>query len=313
MEVLLFLREKDIRIVRIILSLAIAFIISACSPIHFSPTSFTPPDLPNLERVRIAFVLGGGGAKAIAHVGVIEELLRAGIYPDLIVGCSAGAIVGGLFADQPDINRLKDILMEKRREHFLNISLFHLPFGLSNGSALQDFLESHLKSKYFNELKIPFIAVATNLQEGTMVPFGTGRLEPTIRASAAFPGMLYPVIIDGCPYVDGGVTENIPAEVARRMGAEYVIAVELEADLDTSPPTNVLGIFQRSLEIGLKYQGTRASKYANYIIKVPLTGVGIFEDNRNEYAYNQGREAGKIAAEKILKQIPREAIHRSVK
>lgn len=284
------------------------FALSACTPIPFSLKPFTPAPLPNIGRVRVAFVLGGGGAKGIAHVAVMEELLRAGIYPDLIVGCSAGAVVGGLFADQPDIVRLKKILMEQRREHLLDISLFNLPFGLSNGNALQSFLENHLKSKNFNELKVPFIAVATHLQQGVLVPFASGRLEPAIRASAAFPGMLYPVFIDGHPYIDGGVTETIPAQIARRMGAEYVIAVELDTVLGKEAPTNMLGILKRSLEIGLRYQRTHTSRYSNYLINVSLGEMGVFDDNLNEFAYQQGREAGRIAAQKILQQIPKEYV-----
>lgn len=282
----------------------LAIFLSSCSPLHFSTEPESKNDLPRLSRVKVALVLGGGGAKGMAHVGVIEELIKAGIYPDLIVGCSAGAIVGGLFADQPDVTRLKDLLLQKRRKHLLNISLFNLPFGLTDGNALQEFLEENLQSKTFAELKIPFIAVATNLQHGTHMPFGSGPLISAIRASACFPGMFHPVSINGQYYVDGGVTDNLPSQVARRMGAEYVIAVELETELPLSPPTNAMGIAKRSLEISLKYQNTHGRSYANKVIKVHLPGIGTFEDEVNEQVYNKGREAGRLAAPKIKAQLP---------
>ena len=277
--------------------------LQGCTPLDFSeePCYNCPP--PQLSKVKIALVLGGGGAKGMAHVGVMEELLHAGIKPDLIVGCSAGAIVGALYADQPDISRLKNLFMKKKRKHLLNLSLSFLPFGLSDGNALHEFLDENLKAKHFHDLKIPFIAVATNLQYGDHIPFGTGLLEPAIRASAAYPGVFLPVSIQGQYFVDGGVTDNLPAEAARRMGAEYVIAVELDTELSSEAPESVVGIIKRSLEISLHYQGTHSRKYANYVIKVPLTDVGTFDDNKNEFVYEKGKTAGRNAVPKILEQI----------
>lgn len=278
-------------------------LLQGCTPLDFSeePCYNCPP--PQLSSTKIALVLGGGGAKGMAHVGVMEELLAAGIEPDLIVGCSAGAIVGALYADQPDISRLKRLFMKKKRKHLLNISLSFLPFGLSDGNALHEFLVENLKAKHFHDLKIPFIAVATNLQYGDHVPFGTGLLEPALRASSAYPGVFLPVSIQGQYFVDGGVTDNLPAEVARRMGAKYVIAVELDTELSSEAPESVVGVIKRSLEISLHYQGTHSRKYANYVIKVPLTDVGTFDDKKNEFVYEKGKAAARLAIPKILEQI----------
>lgn len=293
------------RVINIFLSTSLIVLLPGCAPLDFSEEPCYKCPLPKMDRVKVALVLGGGGAKGMAHVGVMEELFKVGIKPDLIVGCSAGAVVGGLYADQPDIVRLKNLFMEKRREHLLNISLSFLPFGLSDGNALQKFLQHNLKAKRFEDLKIPFVAVATNLQYGDLVPFGTGPLEPAIRASSSFPGMFLPVLIQGQYFVDGGVTDNVPAEIARRFGAEYVIAVELDPDLSVDAPTNVLSVVTRSLEIGLRHQGIHSRKYASYVIKVPLTDIGTFDDGMNEIAYEKGRVAGRLAAPKIIAQIRR--------
>lgn len=278
-------------------------ILPGCTPLDFAQEPCYQCPLPKIDRVKIALVLGGGGAKGMAHVGVMEELFKAGIKPDLIVGCSAGAIVGGLYADQPDIVRIKNLFMQKKREHLLNISLSFLPFGLSDGNALQELLIENLKAKKFEDLRIPFIAVATNLQYGDLVPFGTGNLEPAIRASASYPGVFLPVSIQGQYFVDGAVTDNVPSEVARRMGAEYVIAVELDTDLSKEAPTSVVGVLKRSLEISLRYQANHSRKYASYVIKVPLSSVGTFDDGMNEFVYDQGRVAGRLAVPRILDQI----------
>jgi len=92
----------------------------------------------------VALVLGGGGSRGLAHVAVIEELLAAGIQPDLIVGCSAGAIVGGLYADRPDIGRIKRLLIDKKRGHLLDLSIEHFPYGVSSGVLLRRFLAEHI-------------------------------------------------------------------------------------------------------------------------------------------------------------------------
>ncbi|WP_347252662.1 patatin-like phospholipase family protein, partial [Legionella sp.] len=246
--------------------LLVLLFLTGCTSLEFSrsPGKYHPK-LPDLHDVKIAFVLGGGGAKGIAHVGVLEELSREGIHPDLIVGCSAGAIVGALYADNPDVHRLKKLLMEKKREHLLDISLRYLPYGISKGYALQQFLTDNLEAKTFEQLKIPFVSVATSLEFGDLVLFGTGPLEPAVRASAAFPGVFHPVRINGHYFVDGGVVNITPVEVAKRLGAEFVNAIELDNQLSDSPPNHLIGIIKRCLEISLSHQGRHATKEADFV------------------------------------------------
>lgn len=295
------------KITRFLATLALStFPLVGCSPLEFSEEPCYQCPIPKYDRIRVAFVLGGGGAKGMAHVAVLEELLKAGIKPDLIVGCSAGAIVGALYADQLDIAWVKNLLMTQKRENIINFSLSFLPFGLSDGNALQDFLLSNLKSHKFEDLKIPFIAVATNLQYGTLTAFGSGPLEPALRASSCIPGVFVPTKIQNQYFVDGGVIDNVPAEIARQLGAEYVIAVELQTDLDKDSPTNVLGIVKRSLEISLHNQTNHSRKYASYVIQVPLTGIGTLDDGVNEIVYAQGKKAADYAIPRILKHMPEE-------
>jgi NTE family protein len=275
-----------------------------CSTLEFNgqPHSYHPP-LPVLGNVKIALVLGGGGAKGLAHVGVLEELTAAGIKPDLIVGCSAGAIIGGLYADNPDLHRLKNLLMDRRREHMLNLSFSHLPFGLTDGDALKVFLEQNIQAKTFEELKIPFMAVATNLEYGDLVMFGKGPLVPAIRASAAFPGVFHPVRLNGTYFVDGGVVNNVPVNVAKRYGAEFIIAVELSTPLVETPPTNLLGVLKRSLEISLSHQSGEASKGADFIIRVPFKGVGTFDDHLNDHIYELGVQSVRQSMDQLKDKI----------
>lgn len=291
-----------------------AFILTACTEMRFadSPHPYTP-QLPDHQNINIAFVLGGGGAKGIAHVGVMEELIKQGIKPDLIIGCSAGAIVGALYADSQDIEKVKQLLLPQMREDLMNISLNFLPFGISDGYGLQNFLKSNLKSRYFEQLKIPFVAVATNLQFGDMTAFGKGELIPAIRASAAFPGIFTPVAIEGQFFVDGGVANNVPAEVARRMGAKFIVVIELDAGLPETAPTNALGILRRCLQISLRHQSRLALVGADYVIKIALPEIGTFDNGFNEVVYQRGREVGRHEAAKIWSLLQEKLVHNKPK
>lgn len=233
----------------------------------------------------------------------MEELLRVGIQPDLIVGCSAGSIVGALYADSLNIQHVKEILLPQERENLLNISLNFLPFGISDGSNLKSFLETHLKAQYFEELKIPFVSVATNLQFGDLTAIGRGNLIPAVRASAAFPGVFTPVSLEGQYFVDGGVANSVPAETARQLGAKFVIAIELDAGLPDSAPTNALGILRRCLQISLHHQSRLALTEADYVIRVALPDIGTFDSGQNQTIYERGLAVGQQEAAKIKKLI----------
>ncbi len=282
--------------------LILPLILTACTQMQFDD-SLKPysPALPAYDNINVALVLGGGGAKGLAHVGVMEELIKQGIMPDLIVGCSAGAIVGALYADSLDIQKVKESLIHQERENLLNISLNFLPFGISDGSSLQSFLETNLKSRYFEELKLPFISAATNLQYGDMTAIGRGKLIPAVRASAAFPGVFTPVNVEGQFFIDGGVANSVPAEIARRMGAKFIIAIELDAGLPESAPTNALGILRRCLQISLHHQSRLALVEADYIIHVTLPNIGVFENGQNQQTYERGLDVGRVEGLKIKK------------
>lgn len=281
-------------------------VLSACTQMKFDD-SMKPyiPDLPAHKNINVALILGGGGSKGLAHVGVIEELLAHDIQPDLIVGCSAGAIVGALYADTLNIHYVKNVLLPQERENLINVSLNFLPFGISDGRSLTTFLEAHLKARHFEELRIPFISVATNLQYGDMTAIGRGRLIPAVHASAAFPGIFTPVLIENQHFVDGGVANSVPAEVARKIGAKYVIAIELDAGLSDSAPTNMLGILNRCLQISQHHQSRLALNEADYIIRVTLPNVGTFDDGLNQEIYQRGVDVGRLEAPKIKKLIDR--------
>ncbi len=179
---------------------------------------------------RIGLALGGGSARGWAHIGVIRALADAGIEPDIVCGTSIGALVGAAYAGG-EIDRLEAWVRSLRLQTVVSFLDFSLNGGLIKGDKLIDFFRSHFVDRDIRELERPFGAVATDLQRGREVWLREGRVTDAVRASIALPGLFTPVQRDGGWLVDGGLVNPVPVSLCRAMGADIVIAVDLNADL----------------------------------------------------------------------------------
>jgi NTE family protein len=261
------------------------------------------PTTATFKQKKLALVLGGGGAKGFAHVGVLEELDLAGIVPDVIIGCSAGAIVGSLYAANPNISEFKELLLTGKKSDVISVSTTGWPYGLFDKSKLEQYLKNNIKTATFSGLKIPFVATATNLQFGTLTGFSEGDLVPTIVASAAYPGAYTPVEINGQYFVDCGVTDPVPVRLAKQLGFETVIAVNIAEQLPDSAPNHVLGVLKRSMEIAYINQSKYAVEGSDVVIDFKFKGIGVFTDEYNHYLYEEGKKATKAALPKIRRAL----------
>jgi NTE family protein len=274
-----------------------------------------PPPLPKCcmpERIRVALVLGGGGAKGLAHVGVLEVFEKANIPIDLIVGCSAGSIVGSLYADYPDAEYVRSVLEPMSSTTLLDINIFKARFGLSQGYSLVRVLRKNLNVNCIEDLSIPLVIVATDLKTGELVPFAGGPIIPAVKASCAIPLVFVPVPLHGRVCVDGGVADPVPAKVAKYFGAEFVIAVDLGGLLPPTFPNNLFSVATRSAEITLLWQSESCVRHADVIIKPQLEGVGTFSNNMNEYIIEAGRRAAREALPQILEHLSTFSIEKEV-
>ena len=270
--------------------------------------SFDPPKNPP----KIALVLGGGGAKGLAHVGVLRELEQAGIHPDFIVGCSSGAIIGSLYADQPDVNRLEDLLLDLRRNDLIDFSLFASRFGVVKGNTLENFLHENLQGSFFDSLKIPLVVVATDLHTGELIELGGGLLIPALSGSAAVPGVFKPVPYLGRYLIDGGAVDPVPVRIAKKYGAQVIIAVDVGEKLSQKEPFHFFGIAKRGLEISYRQLAKESVRDADIVLKMNFEGLGMFSDRHNQEIYDQGRQKvreflpqiEKIIAEKTVSLPP---------
>ncbi|MBY0268323.1 MAG: patatin-like phospholipase family protein [Burkholderiales bacterium] len=198
-----------------------------------APVNYTAADAPHAAplvrttaaRPVIGLVLGAGGSRGFAHVGVLQALEAAGIEADVIVGVSSGAVVAALHAGGMRAAELKAAALEVEDDDLLDFTLFGP--GMIEGGRLQQYINETVRNRPIEALQKPFAVVAAERATNRMVIFNRGNTGMAVRASASVPKLFWPVMIRGTEYVDGGVASRVPASVARDMGADIVIAVDV--------------------------------------------------------------------------------------
>ena len=210
--------------------LAAALLVSACA---LFPSDHNGPGAPRqgaivpLEAPRplVALALGSGGARGFAHVGVVKALEEAGIFPDIVTGSSSGAVVAALYAGGSGARELQEIALAVEKSDLVDFVLFGK--GWVGGEALQEFVNRMVGGKPIEALAKPFAVVATAAKSGRMTVFNRGDTGVAVRASASVPNLFVPPVINGEEYVDGGLSSPVPVKLARAMGADIVIAVDV--------------------------------------------------------------------------------------
>jgi NTE family protein len=181
------------------------------------------------KKKKVGLVLGSGGARGLAHIGVIKTLLKNDIPIDMIVGASSGALVGGFYASWRNIERIEEMVREVTYKDLAEVLVDPTWRGaLIKGDKTINFLRKNFADQTIENLKIPYASVATDLATAETIVFDKGDLVTAIRASISVPLVYEPLEYKGKTLVDGGVASPVPVEVARKMGAEVVIAVNLD-------------------------------------------------------------------------------------
>ena len=184
-----------------------------------------------LDGKTIGLALGSGSARGWAHMGVIKALTEACIPVDYIAGTSIGAVVGAVHASGK-IGALEDVILQldwKQIGSFLDVVF--PKSGLIDGNKISEFIRSHVETKNIEDLPLPFCAVSTDLETGSEVVIQEGDTIEAVRASISVPGIFTPVKKDDMILVDGGLVNPVPVSVVREMGADFVIAVDLNHDI----------------------------------------------------------------------------------
>jgi len=260
----------------------------------------TPPPKP-----RIALVLGGGAARGFAHVGVIRALEQEKIPIDLVVGTSVGSLIGAIYASDLDSFELEWTAFKLEKEDLLDYGVLSavMGMGLARGEKLEEFVKSRIKPANIEDLKLPFAAVATDLNWGTKVVLDRGSVSRAVRASSAIPGVFQPVQHLGKILVDGGVVDNIPISVARAQGADLVIAVDISESVGNTHITNLVDVMIQATNIMFALNVEHSKRTADVLIAPAVGDVGMLDFTQKKRCMQAGIEATRLA-------VP--AIHRAV-
>ncbi|WP_370819597.1 patatin-like phospholipase family protein [Pandoraea anhela] len=255
-----------------------------------SATPVTPPRV--IRPLKIGLALGGGAARGFAHVGVIKALEARGIHADIVVGTSAGSVVGAMYASGLDgfqLNRLASTMDEA------SISDWTMPFrsrGMLRGEALQSYVNKVLKDRTIEQMPRQLGIVATDLQSGAPILFRRGNTGQAVRASSSVPGVFEPVHIGNRDYVDGGLVAPVPAEYARQMGADFVIAVDISANPTVQATQGQFDILMQTFTImGQSIKQYELEKNADIVIRPSLAKMGASDFQGRNRAILAGEEA----------------------
>ena len=245
-----------LKISRPFLTLIACALIGACSTAPERPVAKLPPILPpavsKVDRpLKIGLALGGGAARGFAHIGVIKVLEAQGFVPDLVVGTSAGSLVGALYAAGNNGYALNKLALEMDEAAISDwtVPLFAKSSGVFKGEGLQNYVNKIVASQPLEKFKIPFGAVATDLNSGLPILFRRGNAGLAVRASSAVPGVFQPVRIGTHSYVDGGLVAPVPVRFAREMGADFVIAVNISTQPATQSASSSLDVLLQTFSI----------------------------------------------------------------
>lgn len=232
---------------------------------------------PAPHRKKIGLALGGGGAKGLVHIGIIRALEKAGIPIDFVAGTSMGALVGGWYAATKNIVFLENIFLKIKKEDIIpGEAIKGVESGkLFKGEALTKILTGLLGGKKIEQCSLPFRATATNVENGKGVILSEGSLVDAIRASIALPVVFQPVKIDGQLLMDGGVSNPVPADVVREMGADFVIAVDVSSrwiriDNDLAEAQNVPSFIASAFAVVEYEVAQHILKQADLVLRPPV-------------------------------------------
>ncbi len=251
----------------------------------------------------IALVLGGGGAKGFAHVGVLRVLEQEKIPISMIIGTSVGSLIGGLYAANPDSFQLEWTAFKIDRSDIFDFSIAYSKMGPVQGNRIEAFVDQNAKVKRVEDTKIPFIPVATDLNTGETLTLEKGSLAKAIHASAAIPGIFVPVSFGSRTLVDGGVTDNCACDIARARGADIVIAVSLQKDVRNYKIDSLIDIIAQSIDIMMRESSKVKLGSADVLIEPDTKGGSTFDFGRKKEMMDEGIKAARQAMPRIRELI----------
>ncbi len=264
-----------------------------------APKEIKPPQKP----AKIALVLGAGASRGFAHIGVLKVLESNKIPIHMIVGTSAGSFVGSLYAYGFNAFQLQKMSFSIEKGDIIDITI--PDNGFVKGDRLEEYINNLLNNTPMEKLRIPFYAVATDIQNGQEVVFGRGNTGKAVRASCSIPGIFRPVKIDERIFVDGGVVSPVAVDAARRYGADFVIAVDISSGIENRPPEGTIETILQSISIMYSKLSSIQLSKADIIIRPKVGNIGSSDFSKRHEAVLEGERAAIQALPDIKNLIDR--------
>jgi len=269
------------------------------------------------RRKKVGLALSGGAARGFAHVGVLRTLQKEGIPINMIAGTSAGAVMGAAYAWSQDTVRMTRDALDagwKKKTPLIDPSIPKT--GFIKGKKIQDLISNYVGGNIkFSDLKIPFACVATDIDTGEEIVINSGSVPEALRASISIPGIFTVVKHEGRYLVDGGLTTPVPVEVVRNMGADFIIAVNVNPDVadrmgktsqkrvSVHKEPNIFQIMMQSIYITTYSLARNSLEHADIVIEPDLSNIGAGDFNKARELITRGRRAAQHAIPEIKRKL----------
>lgn len=263
------------------------------------------------ETYRLGLALSGGGAKGFAHIGVFKRIEECALRPDLIAGTSVGALMGSFFADGYTADEIRELFMGREFTDFAQLQIPRT--GVFDYSRFTHFLRRHLRSKNIEDLPIPMVIVATDLDKGVSKEFRSGPLVEAVTASCCIPVIFSPVLIDGVHYVDGGLFRNFPVSVIREE-CERIIGVNVSPMISLKYKQTLFHIAERSYHYMFRANTLEDRELCDVLIEAEEFGrYRTFDLDSLDVLSEIGYEAAAQAFDRVVSENRIEALVRALK
>lgn len=280
-------------------------LLSACSSLdsgrQAAVTVVPPVEVKPVAPPKVGLVLGGGAARGFAHIGVLKVLEANGIVPDVIVGTSAGSVVGAIYASGMNAAELQKNAISLEESALGDWTLSSK--GVIRGDALQNMVNRFVNNRPIESLNRRFACTAVDLNTGKLVVFERGNTGQAVRASSSVPGVFQPTIINGIDYVDGGVVTPVPVRVARKLGADFIIAVDISSKPVPLKKPAALDIVLQSVTILGETLAAFETAEADILIKPQVGTIGSADFNSRNLLILEGEQAAMAALPAIRKRL----------
>lgn len=278
------------------------------------PSGNTPQSKPSTQgqntvshtapkpKATVALALGGGASKGFAHIGIIKVLKENNIPIKIVTGTSAGSIVGSMYASgmSPDRLELEAEILGKTDLVDLTLSTS----GFIKGEKLQNYINRKVGNRPMQQFPIKFAAVATDFESGKPVVFNVGNAGQAVRASASIPNVFQPVVIGSRKYVDGGLSQPVPVSAAKKMGANFIIAVDISARPAKNVSQGMFSYLDQTINVMSQTALRQELGQANVVIKpqvLELGSIGGFDQKQR--AIQLGEQAARAALPEIKRKL----------